>query len=281
MDDHSAVTPRPPCTTAQSLVLSLFPGIDMLGKGFEAVGFCVVRGPDPIFGGDIRDFHPTSSFTGVIGGPPCQDFSKARRTAPTGRGDEMLAQFARCVTEASPEWWLAENVMGVPDISIPGYHVQRFNLNARDCGLTQNRPRRFQFGFRDGTSLALARLDTPEPFQPACLATEGKRRNRRTWEDFCEAQGLPREFTLPGWSQAARYRAVGNGVPPAMASVIARAILNRGRSQPFRLCACECGRSVHGKAKMAEAGCRKREQRRRDAAGVSGTSCVTPAASLF
>lgn len=274
------MTPRPPLRRAGSLVLSLFPGIDMLGKGFEAEGFCVVRGPDPIFGGDIRDFHPPSSFTGVIGGPPCQDFSKARRTAPTGQGEEMLAEFARCVTETNPAWWLAENVIGVPDISIPGYHVQRFNLNARDCGLTQNRPRRFQFGFRDGPALALARLDTPDSFQPACLATEGKRQNRRTWEDFCEAQGLPRDFTLAGWSQAARYRAVGNGVPPPMDSMIARAILNRGRSQPFRLCACECGRSVHGRSTTATPACRKRMQRMRDAAAVTVPGMVTADLSL-
>jgi len=28
------------------LVLSIFPGIDILGKGFEEEGYCVVRGPD-------------------------------------------------------------------------------------------------------------------------------------------------------------------------------------------------------------------------------------------
>ena len=33
------------------LVLSLFPGIDLLGRGFEAEGFCVVRGPDLLHAG--------------------------------------------------------------------------------------------------------------------------------------------------------------------------------------------------------------------------------------
>lgn len=41
----------------QQLVLSLFPGIDLLGRGFEAEGFYVVRGPDLIYGGDIRAFQ--------------------------------------------------------------------------------------------------------------------------------------------------------------------------------------------------------------------------------
>lgn len=71
---------------AQSqLVLSLFPGIDLLGKGFEAEGFCVIRGPDLLFGGDVREFHvPANRFDAIIGCPPCPDFSKARRSAATG-----------------------------------------------------------------------------------------------------------------------------------------------------------------------------------------------------
>lgn len=55
------------------LVLSLFPGIGLLDMAFEAEGFCVVRGPDLLWGGDIKRFHPPAGrFDGVIGGPPCQ-----------------------------------------------------------------------------------------------------------------------------------------------------------------------------------------------------------------
>ena len=49
------------------LVLSVFPGIDLLGRAFEEMGFCVVRGPDVIWGGDIRTFHPPA---GAFGGIP-------------------------------------------------------------------------------------------------------------------------------------------------------------------------------------------------------------------
>jgi DNA (cytosine-5)-methyltransferase 1 len=38
--------------------LSLFPGIGLLDKAFELEGFCVVRGPDVLWGGDVRGFHP-------------------------------------------------------------------------------------------------------------------------------------------------------------------------------------------------------------------------------
>lgn len=38
----------------QQLVLSLFPGIGLLDMAFEQEGFCVVRGPDVLWGGDVR-----------------------------------------------------------------------------------------------------------------------------------------------------------------------------------------------------------------------------------
>lgn len=60
------------------LVLSLFPGIGLLDMAFEEEGFVIVRGPDLLWGGDIRRFHPPAGkFDGVIGGPPCQAFSQA------------------------------------------------------------------------------------------------------------------------------------------------------------------------------------------------------------
>ena len=53
-----------------SVVLSLFPGIGLLDQAFEEEGFCVVRGPDLLWGGDIRRFHPPAGvFDGIIGGP--------------------------------------------------------------------------------------------------------------------------------------------------------------------------------------------------------------------
>jgi DNA (cytosine-5)-methyltransferase 1 len=272
------------------LVLSLFPGIDLLGRGFEAEGFAVVRGPDLIFGQRIEDFHaPQRAFVGVIAGSPCQNFSLANRTRDKAEGNRLLAEFARVVTEANPDWWLLENVPTVPTLTIPGYHTQRLDLRASECGLTQRRLRHFQYGTKDRRPIipdrdrAAIPSDRPVTTKPCCLASEGTKTTRRNFADFCELQGLPRDFDLPEWPIAFKYRAVGNGVPIPMARVIARAIvtswrLPRGAQSP-KLCACDCGRVVASRRVTATAACRKRIQRKKDAltrSRVTGTDTPTP-----
>jgi DNA (cytosine-5)-methyltransferase 1 len=284
--DAGSVTPAvtmPDCDTTgetrrrTDTVLSIFPGIDMLGMGFEQAGFCVVRGPDPIFGGDIRAFNPPRGvFDGIIGGPPCQDFSKKRRTPPTGYGTAMIDEYKRVVLAAQPEWWLMENVPEVPDVRIPGYSWQRLDLRASEFGMKQNRRRHFQYGHRDAVQLILPRHVTNKATEPCCLASEGKKSTRRSWSDFCELQGLPGGFALPGFTQAGRYRAVGNGVPIPMARALALAIKHPVTGTA---CACSCGRPVTGKARYATAACRKREQRRRDKAAVTVPGNDTPGQS--
>lgn len=265
----------------QMLVLSLFPGVDLLGRGFEAEGFCVVRGPDPLWGGDIRDFTPPAGrFDGVIGGSPCQDFSRLRRAPPTGYGLAMLAEFVRCVEAATPDWFLLENVPGVPDVAPAGYLVQRFDLRANECGLPQQRLRHFQFGSRSGRVLVLDRPERGAVTEPAAVATEGASTERRSWADFCEVQGLPRSFALPALTLTERYKAVGNGVPVPMAAFVARAIRHQVPTGAVRLCACGCGRRVTGKAASAEPACRKRLQRRRDLPGSGPAGWVTAVTEL-
>ena len=243
------------------LVLSLFPGADLLGRGFEQAGWCVVRGPDVVFGQRIEDFDArgVTTFAGVIGGPPCQDFSRARRRPPAGHGVRMLTEFARVVTEAQPDWWLIENVPGVPSVAIPGFTVQRFNLFAADCGAAQSRNRAFQFGSRDGVPLVLRRTVSQAKKLAPCVMARDK---RRCFADLCELQGLARSFTLPGLSRTAAIRAVGNGVPVPMARCVAEAIRDRGVTD-CRLCVCGCGRPVTGKQISATAACRKRIERSR------------------
>jgi DNA (cytosine-5)-methyltransferase 1 len=257
------------------LVLSVFSGIDLLGKGFEQNGFCVVSSGDILYGHDIRDKRfPSGRFDGVIGGSPCQDFSKARRTPPTGYGLEMLGEFKRVVIETLPKWFLLENVPTVPNIEIEGYHIQRFDLNARECGSVQNRLRHFQFGSIEGLVLNVKRDSALSRGVPCVTASEGKRQDRRSWGEFCELQGLPKTFDLPSFTQSAKYQAVGNGVNIEVAKRVASAIrelssVNEGRHvTDVRLCGCGCGRILEGKQKTANDACRKRLQKKRERVDV-------------
>lgn len=261
----------------KNLILSLFTGAGLLDRGFKQAGFCVVSAGDILWGHDVRDFVPASNgFEGVIGGPPCQDFSRARRTAPTGAGDSAIAEFCRVVTQCRPVWYLMENVPGVPTIILPGYESQRFNINAREVGCQQNRLRCFQWGSCDGSMLVLPRLLTVSSIpQKCCLASEGKCQNRRTWHDFCKLQGLPDGFDLPGLSLALKYKLVGNGVPVPLAKFLAVGIKNRSFYALTKVCACQCGRPVTDRAYLATAACRQRMKRRRDMSRDSHGGVVT------
>jgi len=260
------VTHRSPANLNLSqLILSLFPGVDLLGRGFEAEGYSVVRGPDPLFGGDIRDFHaPSGRFDGIIGGPPCPDFSKARRGSPTGYGLEMIGEYVRIVEQARPTWWLMENVPGVPDVQIAGYSHQRIDLNSRELGSTQNRQRHFQFGHQHDHVITIPRREKSAIWEPCCIASEGKRQGKRDWLRFCKLQGLDDGINLSSLNLSARYRAVGNGVPVFMAQALARAILAAQPADKIRVCGCGCGREIEGRATYAIAACRKRIQRRKE-----------------
>lgn len=260
-------------------ILSTFTGAGLLDRGFELEGFCVVSAGDLLWGRDVRRFQPARHvFAGIIGGPPCQQFSRANRSgASQENGLEMVAEFCRIVAGAAPDWFLMENVPAVPDVVVPGFTVQRLNLNADECGLPQNRLRCFQFGSQDGVGLVIPRCDPlPAPSQSCCMASEGRRGNRRGWSEFCQLQGLPADFELPGLSLRLKYHLVGNGVPIPMGRMLARAISARHATRWTRVCVCHCGRPVRSGQTLATPACRKRMQRARDAAGIRSDRGVTP-----
>jgi len=143
----------------RDLVLSLFPGIGMLDHAFEIEGFTVVRGPDVLWGGDIRRFNPPAGkFDGVIGGPPCQTFSSlahlVRANGREPRFGNLIPEFERCVAETACQWFVMENVPQAPVPVVAGYAVHSFVLNNAwlaspdGFGQEQERKRRFSFGVR-------------------------------------------------------------------------------------------------------------------------------------
>lgn len=137
------------------LVLAIFPGIDLLGRAFEEAGYCVVRGPDPLWGGDIRTFHPPAGvFDGIIGGDPCQSHSAlvhlVRHNGNEPKFPDLSPEYRRVVEAARPRWFLRENVLGAPRIAPAGYDVWSTMLVDYEVGGVQPRKRLIQFGMREG-----------------------------------------------------------------------------------------------------------------------------------
>ncbi|MBN6819582.1 DNA cytosine methyltransferase [Methylobacterium organophilum] len=245
------------------LVLSLFPGIGLLDMAFEEAGFCVVRGPDLLWGGDVHRFHPPAGrFDGVIGGPPCQAFSRLRhiveangyQTAPN-----LIPEYERIVAAAAPAWFLMENVPAAPEPSVPGYKVRDSIIADHWVGGVTGRERRFSFGTALGQRLEIETLalHVAEP-EPAALASKGTaivvalggsgkpkrsatsalntcRRNEGVVAEHLRKQGLPADFldncplTVTG-----KIKVLGNGVPLAMGRAVAAAVCRAIGFEPGR-----------------------------------------------
>jgi len=225
------------------LVLSLFPGIGLFDAAFTAEGFCVVRGPDVLWGSDVKDFHvPKGKFDGIVGGPPCQAFSRLRHII-IANGYELapnlIPEFERVVWEAEPRWWVMENVENAP---LPVGATGHASLRDYDCGGLTSRVRRFSWS---GVDLRLPPVTkTPAPYKavvcdartvPIKIGGSGKRKpdatkqgakaKRLSVAEMLELQGHdPALLDECPLTLTGKRKVIGNGVPMAMGLAVARAI---------------------------------------------------------
>ncbi len=192
--------------------ISLFTGIGGLDFGFEAAGFRTSVGLEvdqcacsvlrsnrrwPLLHGDVSDFSSKSILAAarlsageadvLIGGPPCQPFSKAGNWRLRGRRhmrdprSATLREYLRVLGETRPRAFLLENVPGLSlgsqsaglQYLLGGidalnrkqrtrYAVTTHLVNAAEYGVPQMRERLFLVGFRDGRS-----FETPKPTHTA------------------------------------------------------------------------------------------------------------------
>lgn len=218
------------------LVLSLFPGFGLLDHAFELEGFTVVRGPDLLWGGDVRRFTPPADvFDGIIGGPPCQPHSNAREIISTTAVD-LIPEFTRCVEAARPRRFVVmENVNGVHGHdSIPRtWHAAM--LRDWDCGGLTTRRRSFW-------TWPMMIMDPPErPGDPSLsvLASTAKRGGSKyasdksflagnlpleEYERLQGAEGRAAGLMAAGSSKYFAVHCLGNGVPVSMGRYVARAV---------------------------------------------------------
>lgn len=230
---------------------------------FEEEGFCVVRGPDLLWGGDVRRFHPPAGkFDGVIGGDPCQAHSQYKYLNPKSgeKFGDMTPEYARIVAAAAPSWFLRENVPHAPEPQIAGYATRSFTLNNRALGEVQEWTRRFWFGIRpsyprgsEGIDLRVfiefAALEAIDYRQAVCSSLRagpvklgGGGRVKRTYSDdgkrhgpdrgpraalaeMLRYQGLPETWLDEApFSMTGKRKIIGNGVPLPMGRAIAKAV---------------------------------------------------------
>lgn len=184
-------------------LLDLFAGCGGLSLGFAEAGFEVVAAADnwpealavyrrnfrhPAIELDLGDVDLakavlsewTTGIDGIIGGPPCQDFSSAGRRVEADRAD-LTEKFARLVVSFMPRFFVMENVeraakaaalrRAVGKFESRGYAVGRVVLDAARCGVPQTRKRLFTIGFLDqeGTGRAMRALADGLTAEPMTL----------------------------------------------------------------------------------------------------------------
>lgn len=118
---------------------------------------------------DIREYEPSFDveIDFIIGGPPCQSFSKAGIRAAGARGTKdsrgtLFEEYVRILTNLQPKGFLFENVSGilssekgeamkkiVKAFQEVGYKLSYRLLDAADYGVPQNRERLILVGIKE------------------------------------------------------------------------------------------------------------------------------------
>lgn len=206
-----------------NFILSVCPGLDLLGMAFEQEGFTVVRGGDPLFGQlGIEGFHPPPGiFAGVIGGPPCGRWAKTRNLAKgKERQPNLIPEFERVVAEARPRWFLMENVTGAPIPRVEGYNTQSLVIYAWELGSPQRRPRRFTFGSNPPVLLLWPHGERPPRGTLTLTAKKdaqpGQRKVIETMTATARRGGFDRPHELNALPEAERVEAMKRKVLPTM-----------------------------------------------------------------
>lgn len=193
-------------------------------------------------------FHPPADvFEGIIGGPPCQQFSPLRfvqkHKDKSMKWGNLIPEFERVISEAQPDWFLMENTKYAPLPVVQGYRVDGSLLNNRWLGVTpQNRIHRFSFGTRNGAKL-LYDISVFEhiDWKPRVCANGSNRpdtpehgRNRLKYHGWKTAAALRQSLILQGlpdnllddapFTLAGKHGAIGNAVAWPMAQTLAKAV---------------------------------------------------------
>jgi DNA (cytosine-5)-methyltransferase 1 len=229
--------------------ISLYSGVGGLDFGFEAAGFETAVALDldsvacqtlrlnrrwPVIEGDVADVTSEEILSTarlkvmeadvLIGGPPCQPFSKsgywangdAKRLDDPRAG--TIGQYLRILRDTLPRTFLLENVLGLAyagkseglDLIQRGiaeinaetgarYSMSVSPINAADFGVPQVRERVFVVGSRDGATFKFPK-STHAP--PASAASLGLEPYRTTWDALGD---LPEDSNDPSLRMTGKW----------------------------------------------------------------------------
>lgn len=165
-------------------IVDLFCGCGGLSSGFQNAGFKVVGAFDnwkpaiDVYNENLEDGAESLDLSdldktfevldvlfervgvdGIIGGPPCQDFSSAGKRVEADRAD-LTEKYAAIVARYRPSFFLMENVpraqnaaafrRAVDVLEEAGYGITEHVVDSALCGVPQRRKRLITVGFLSG-----------------------------------------------------------------------------------------------------------------------------------
>ena len=165
----------------QPNIVDLFCGCGGLSCGFQNAGFAISGSFDnwdpaiSVYNDnmadnaeklDLSDLDATfkrldmlfdeTEVSGIIGGPPCQDFSSAGKRIEADRAD-LTEKYADIVCRYCPSFFLMENVpraqkanafrRAIEQLEAAGYKITEQVIDASLCGVPQRRKRLITVGF--------------------------------------------------------------------------------------------------------------------------------------
>lgn len=123
-------------------------------------------------GASLRKRFDFDQLDGIIGGPPCQGFSRMGHQRVDDARNDLFVKFFSLVAELTPKFFLAENVLGLLDeknkplvgracaLVCTRYNVlEPIILRASDYGVPTSRTRVFFFGYRKDLGLRVTKKE--------------------------------------------------------------------------------------------------------------------------
>lgn len=167
--------------TENNKIVDLFCGCGGLSCGFQDAGYKVVGAFDNwqpalnVYNENLKDnaesldlsdldatyarldaLFELEDISGIIGGPPCQDFSSAGKRVEADRAD-LTEKYAAIVARYQPRFFLMENVPraknaqafrnAIKTLETAGYGITEQIIDASRCGVPQSRKRLITVGF--------------------------------------------------------------------------------------------------------------------------------------